>query len=195
MVGVVLSATLGYLLGSVPTGVLVCRLVGGRDVRQHGSGHTGGLNVSRTAGLAAGILTGIVDALLGAAAVAVTLALTENLWAAAAAGVMAVVGHNWSILIRFGGGIGISSLAGAMLCLEPRRSLVTAAILLALWLLLVSPLGFHRARATIVVMMLVGPLIWGIGGAELMPQSLLLGVFGGAIVAAKTIPDWSRQYD
>lgn len=194
MIGVLLSAALGYLLGSVPTGVLVCRLVGGVDVRQQGSGHTGGLNVTRTAGLLPGVLTGIVDALLGAGAVAAASALTHDHWAAVAAGVMAVVGHNWSILIGFDGGIGISSLAGAMVYLVPRTAAVAAVVLLVFWVALVWPLRIHRARATIVVMALVGPLVWGIGGAEATSQTILLGILGGAVVAIKTIPDWDRQY-
>jgi glycerol-3-phosphate acyltransferase PlsY len=194
MVELVLSAVLGYLLGSVPTGVLVCRLVRGVDVRQQGSGHTGGLNVTRTAGLPAGILTGVVDALLGAGAVALASWLTDDPWAVVAAGVMAVVGHNWSVLIRFGGGIGISSLAGAMLVLSPGTALTAAVVLLALWLLLIKPLRVHRARATIVAMALVGPLLWAIGGDSLALQGILLGVLGGAAVAIKTIPDWDRQY-
>jgi glycerol-3-phosphate acyltransferase PlsY len=194
MVDLVLSAVLGYLLGSVPTGVVVCRLIRGVDVRRQGSGHTGGLNVTRTAGLPAGILTGAVDALLGAGAVAVASSLTDDPWAIMTAGVMAVIGHNWSVLIGFGGGIGISSLAGAMLCLSAGTTLAAAVILLAFWLLLVKPLRVHRARATIVVMALVGPLLWALGGDSLGLQGILLGVLGGVVVAVKTIPDWDRQY-
>ncbi len=66
----VVAGVLGYLLGAIPTGVLVGRAMRGEDVRQQGSGHTGGLNVSRTAGLWGGVLTGVVDLLLGVAAVA-----------------------------------------------------------------------------------------------------------------------------
>jgi glycerol-3-phosphate acyltransferase PlsY len=198
MVDLVLSAVLGYLLGAVPTGVVLCRLIKGVDVRQQGSGHTGGLNVSRTAGLPAGILTGVVDALLGAGAVALASALTDDPWAVVAAGVMAVVGHNWSAFVGLGGGIGISSLAGAVLYLSPGTALTAAVILLAFWLLLVKPLRVHRARSTIVVMALVAPLLWAIGavgGEGLAPQGILLGALGGAVVAIKTIPDWDRKYN
>lgn len=194
MVDLVLSAVLGYLLGSVPTGVVVCRLIRGVDVRRHGSGHTGGLNVTRTAGLPAGVLTGAVDALLGVGAVAAASSLTDDPWAAVAAGVMAVVGHNWSVFIRFGGGIGISSLGGAMLYLSPGTALTAIVILLAFWVVLVKPLRVHRARATIVAMVVVGPLLWAIGGDSLGLEGILLGVLGGAVIAIKTIPDWDRQY-
>jgi glycerol-3-phosphate acyltransferase PlsY len=195
MIDLVLSAVLGYLLGAVPTGVVVCRLIKGVDVRRQGSGHTGGLNVTRTAGLPAGVLTGVVDALLGAGGVAVASSLTDDPWAVVAAGVMAVIGHNWSVFIGFGGGIGISSLAGAMLYHSPGTALTAAVILLAVWLLLVKPLRVHRARATLIIMALVGPLLWALGGDSLGLQGILLGVLGGAVVAIKTIPDWDRQYD
>ena len=78
MIELFLAGVWGYLLGAVPTGVLVSRALRGTDVRQQGSGHTGGLNVSRVAGFWAGAVTGVGDALLGVAAVAGTALLAEN---------------------------------------------------------------------------------------------------------------------
>jgi glycerol-3-phosphate acyltransferase PlsY len=97
----ILAGAWGYLLGSVPTGVLVCQVMRAPDPRQEGSGHTGGLNVGRSAGFLGGVLTAVVDTLLGSGSVAGTLLLTGNPWAATAAGVMAVSGHNWSLFLRF----------------------------------------------------------------------------------------------
>jgi glycerol-3-phosphate acyltransferase PlsY len=191
MVELLVSAALGYLLGAVPTGVLVSRALGGVDVREQGSGHTGGLNVSRAAGLGAGALTGVVDALLGVAAVAVALLITDDPWASTAAGAMAVAGHNWSVFIRFGGGIGLSSLAGAVLYTSPLAGLEALGILVLFWLILVGVLRVHRARATIVTMVAVGPLLWALGVS--LP-SVILGVLGGAAVIVRTLPDWNRQY-
>ena len=191
-IGLILAAVWGYLVGAVPTGVLVCRVLRGTDVRREGSGHTGGLNVSRAAGIGAGALTAIGDALLGAAAVAGAMWLTGNPWAAAAAGVTAVVGHDWSVFIRFEGGIGLAKLSGAMLCLSPLLTLETLAILVPAWLILMGPLRVHRARSTILVTAAVGPLLWALG---MPPHGVLLGVLGGAVVIIKTMPDWNRQYD
>jgi len=186
-----LAGVWGYLLGAVPTGVLVCRVFRGLDVRQQGSGHTGGLNVSRAAGLWAGILTAVGDVLLGVAAVAGATLLVDNPWAAAVAGVMAVVGHDWSVFIRFGGGIGLSKLAGTLLYLSPLRALGALAALVLFWLILTKLLHVHRARATTLAMVVVGPLLWALG---FPPPGILLGVLGGAIVILKTLPDWNRQY-
>jgi glycerol-3-phosphate acyltransferase PlsY len=191
MIELFLAAVWGYLLGAMPTGVLVSRALRGTDVRQQGSGHTGGLNVSRVAGFWGGALTAVGDALLGVAAAAGAPLLADNPWAATVAGVAAVVGHDWSVFIRFGGGIGLSSLGGALLVLAPLRTLGTAAVLVVFWLILVRLLRVHRARSTILAMVLIGPLLWVM---KTPPHALLLGVLGGVVIIIKTLPDWNRQY-
>jgi glycerol-3-phosphate acyltransferase PlsY len=191
MIELFLAGVLGYLLGAIPTGEIVCRALRGEDVRQHGSGHTGGLNVSRVAGIGAGALTAVGDTLLGVAAVAGATLLTDNPWATTVAGVMAVVGHDWSVFIRFGGGIGISKLTGTLLCLSPLRTLEAAVGLVLFWLILVKLLRLHRARSTMLTMVVVGPLLWALGFPS---HGIMLGVLGGAVVIIKTIPDWNRQY-
>jgi len=187
-----LAGTLGYLLGAVPTGVLVARAMRGVDVREQGSGHTGGLNVSRATGFWGGALTGVIDLLLGVAAVAGAGLITGNPWAATAAGVMAIVGHNWSVFIHFGGGIGLSTLAGSLLALAPLPALEALVGLVIFWLILVLLLRFHRARSTVLAMVAVGPLLWALG---MEPHAVLLGLLGGAVVILKTLPDWNRRYD
>jgi len=191
MIDLLLAGVWGYILGAVPTGVLVCRALRSTDVRQQGSGHTGGLNVTRAAGIWAGALTAILDALLGAGAVAGATLISPGPWAATVAGVMAVVGHDWSVFIHFDGGIGLAKISGALLCLAPVPALEALAILVPSWLILIIVLRIHRARSTILVMAVVGPLLWALG---LPPPSILLGMLGGAVVIIKTIPDWNRQY-
>ena len=188
---ILLAGAIGYLLGSVPTGVIVGRALRGVDVRQHGSGHTGGLNVFRVAGIWGGVLTAVVDVLLGIAAVAAARMVTDNPWTTAAAGALAVVGHNWSIFIRFHGGIGLSTLAGTLMTLAPFRALAAAGILALLWVALARLLRVHRARATIFIMLAIGPVLHVLGVP--LPD-VLMGVAGAAAVIIKTIPDWNRRY-
>jgi glycerol-3-phosphate acyltransferase PlsY len=128
------AALLGYLLGSIPVGLWVCRLYG-VDIRTVGSGRTGGTNAWRAAGLKAAIPTVIGDAIKGAVAVWLTRALFYQFFpepgvmtvdeatmrqtvvqlSAALAGGMAVIGHNWSIFNGFKGGAGgVTSAATAM---------------------------------------------------------------------------------
>lgn len=117
---------LGYLLGSIPVGLLVGRLVGGVDLRQRGSGRTGATNAMRTLGTGWAALVFALDVAKGAVAVALGLALYRAgppgpagsaEWVAAAAGVAAVVGHNWSVFIGFAGGRGVATTAGGLLVL------------------------------------------------------------------------------
>lgn len=192
MLNILLAAIWGYLVGAVPTGVIVARALRGVDVRQHGSRHTGGLNVSRVAGFWGGALTAVGDLFLGIVAAAGAALATGDPWAAAAAGVMSVVGHNWSVFIGFDGGIGLSTLTGAVLCLSPWRTLAAMATLILLWVILTQALRVHRARATILAMLVVGPLLWALGEPL---QAILLGALGGVVVIVKTIPDWKRAYE
>jgi glycerol-3-phosphate acyltransferase PlsY len=186
-----LAGVWGYLLGAVPTGVLICRILDAPDPRQIGSGHTGGMNVWRSAGFWAGAATTVLDAGLGIGAVAGAALLASNPWATAAAGVMAVAGHNWSAWLRFEGGIGLSTLFGAMLGLAPLTALAAFLALLPSWLVMTRLLRIHRARATILAMMAVGPLLWVLGMSW---PGVVLGALGGSLVIIKTLPDWKRMY-
>lgn len=106
MVGQLLAAALlGYLLGSVPMGYLAGRLWG-VDVRTHGSGRTGGTNVWRAAGLIPAVITVVGDLAKGMVAVWLARHLWGTEWAAALAGALAVIGHNWPVWLRFRGGAG-----------------------------------------------------------------------------------------
>ncbi len=192
MADLLVAGVLGYVLGAVPTGVILCRLLGTPDVRLSGSGHTGALNVSRSAGLWASAVTVIVDTLLGLGAATGAALLTDNPWAVTVAGVLAVVGHNWSVFIGFGGGIGLTTLFGALLRFAPLTVLGAAIGAALLWVFLLKALHIHSARARIAVLALVGPLLWAL---SLPWPAVLLGVLGSAVAIAKTLPDWNREYD
>lgn len=130
------AALLGYLLGAIPFGVIVGRLVGGPDLREHGSQRTGATNALRTLGAPAAALVFLLDVAKGVAAVLIArwIFSTDPLvdWAAALAGFTAIVGHNWSIFIRFTGGRGVATSAGALGAMTPWTILVLAPIALGL---------------------------------------------------------------
>ncbi len=111
---VLLAAAAGYLAGSVPFGLLLTRLAGLGDLRDFGSGNIGATNVLRTGrkGLAAATL--LLDG--GKAAAAVLVA--HKIWgpeAALAAGLFAVLGHNFPIWLKFKGGKGVAATLGVLL--------------------------------------------------------------------------------
>jgi glycerol-3-phosphate acyltransferase PlsY len=107
------SLVLGYLLGSVPFGLILTRVAGLGDVREIGSGNIGATNVLRTGnkGLAAATL--ILDALKGT--VAVLIGWRFGLHAALAAGLGAYVGHCFPVWLKFKGGKGVATFLGVLL--------------------------------------------------------------------------------
>ena len=109
---------LGYLLGSIPFGYIMGRLKG-VDVTAYGSGRTGGTNVLRTAGRKAAAVSIGGDVLKGAVAVLLGRWLGGTELAVALAGFAAVLGHNFSIFIRFRGGAGTGTSMGAYFFMAP----------------------------------------------------------------------------
>jgi glycerol-3-phosphate acyltransferase PlsY len=109
-----------YLLGSIPFGLLVGAVFGGRDVRHAGSGNIGATNVSRVAGPFAGILTLVLDAAKGSVAVLAAARLTEDSaeWMVVA-GICALLGHCYPLWLHFKGGKGVATAAGVFLVLCP----------------------------------------------------------------------------
>ena len=120
MTTVLILVLFSYLLGSVPTGYLIAKRVMGIDIREHGSGNPGAANVYRTVGKWAGICTFLIDALKGF--IPVSLALhyyPQNYWVAIACGVIAILGHMWTIYLKFRGGKGVATSAGVFAALLP----------------------------------------------------------------------------
>ncbi len=111
-----LWAVLGYLLGSVPFGILITKIMGLGDLRQIGSGNIGATNVLRTGNKAAAAGTLILDG--GKAAVAVLLARAlAGEEAAPIAGLAAFIGHCFPVWLGFKGGKGVATFLGLMLAL------------------------------------------------------------------------------
>jgi len=109
-----------YLLGSIPFGLLLTRLFGGGDVRKSGSGNIGATNVARVAGTLPGILTLLFDVAKGAAAVwlAGRVSNESATWMMIAA-LATLLGHCFPIWLKFRGGKGVATAAGAFLALCP----------------------------------------------------------------------------
>jgi glycerol-3-phosphate acyltransferase PlsY len=120
----IIAIIAGYLLGSVPVGYLVVRLVKGVDIRRVGSGRTGGTNVLRAAGWKVALLSGVGDVLKGTLAVLLARWLGGPQLLQAIAGVAAVVGHNYPGLLRFQGGVGTATSMGGAVALWPWSGLI-----------------------------------------------------------------------
>ena len=129
----VFVVVLAYLIGSIPFGYLIVRMIGRGDVRQTGSGGTGATNVSRRAGKTAGIVTLILDALKGAIAVLIATRFSQD-WVIAAAAIAVLVGHIFPVWLSFRGGKGVATAAGMFLVLAPLALLCGGVVFLIVFL-------------------------------------------------------------
>ena len=161
----------GYLLGSIPFGVLLTRAFGAGDLRQIGSGNIGATNVLRTGrkGLAAATL--VLDGAKGAVAVLLARHFVPQLGehAAMIAGAAAMIGHCYPVWLKFRGGKGVATLLGLALALAWPVGLVFAAVWLGTVLLLrISSLGgMAGAVAAPVAALAFGYPVYAVGLAGL----------------------------
>lgn len=122
-----LSAVLGYLLGSIPFGILVTRAMGLGDLRAIGSGNIGATNVLRTGNKRAALATLLLDGGKAAAAVLLARWLVGGEDAAQLAGLTAFLGHIFPVWLGFKGGKGVATFLGLFLALDWRIGLAVAA--------------------------------------------------------------------
>jgi acyl phosphate:glycerol-3-phosphate acyltransferase len=123
------AAVLGYLLGSIPFGLLVTRLAGLGDIREIGSGNIGATNVLRTGSKSAAALTVLLDLAKGFAAVVIASGWGENAALLAAAG--AIIGHMFPVWLGFRGGKGVATALGVVMALAWPVALTAALVWLA----------------------------------------------------------------
>jgi glycerol-3-phosphate acyltransferase PlsY len=160
-----------YLVGSVPTGVLMARLTGGRDPRTVGSGRTGGTNAFRAMGAARGLAVGLLDVGKGAVPVLVARWLGASEFLQALVGVAAVVGSWRSVFLGFHGGRGVASGIGAMLAIAPLVVIISGPVFLGVialsrYVSLGSLLGSAAGAATMLALVAFGVIepVWLVFG-------------------------------
>ena len=130
-----LALVLGYLLGSIPFGLVLTRFAGKGDIRNIGSGNIGATNVQRTGSRLLAALTVLLDCLKATAAILIAQHLFgEETGIFAATG--ALLGHLYPVWLKFRGGKGVATFLGILIPLLP----VAAAVYAAIWLLLLLSL-------------------------------------------------------
>ncbi len=134
---VLVSIAIGYLCGSLPSGLWLGRWVRGVDVRTLGSGNLGATNVYRSLGPALGITTLVLDMLKGAFPIWLASATPFGAgfpggieWCRVAVGFSAIAGHMWTMFAGFRGGKGVATTAGVLLALSPLAFLAFAVVFL-----------------------------------------------------------------
>ncbi len=164
-----LAFAFGYLLGSIPFGILLTRATGGPDLRTIGSGNIGATNVLRTGrkGLAAATL--LCDMLKGTVAVLVAMLYGPD--AALAAGFGAFLGHLFPVWLKFKGGKGVATYIGLLLGLHWPGALIFCGIWLA-----VAAASRYSSLAALIASALTPFALWLLGQHAIAALFLLLTV-------------------
>jgi glycerol-3-phosphate acyltransferase PlsY len=164
-----LVALAAYLLGAVPFGMVIARVLGLGDLRQIGSGNIGATNVLRTGNKAAAAATLMLDAGKGAAAVLLARAMVGE-DAAQLAGAAAFLGHCFPVYLKFKGGKGVATFLGTVLALAWPLGIGACLI----WLACAYTFRFSSLAALIAALM-TPAFAWGFGRPDAVALSAFLG--------------------
>ncbi len=184
----VLAATvLAYLLGSFPAGYLLGRLWG-VNVLDYGSGRTGGTNVLRSAGPVAALLTGALDVGKGALAVWLAGQMTGDPTAQVLAGAAVILGHNYSVFLRFHGGAGVGTSLGALSAIY-----LPAALGLVVLLLAIIAITRYASVGSLTVSTLMPIVLLGLAVTGLLPLAYVAyGLLAWIIIVYAHRPNIQR---
>jgi acyl phosphate:glycerol-3-phosphate acyltransferase len=198
---VVIIVVVSYLLGSIPFGYLLVRLFRGEDVRKTGSGNIGATNVARTGSKRLAIATLLLDAMKGYAAVAFAFWLagahrfegqpatslydrtTQTIDSrtvfllAALAAFVAILGHMYTVWLRFKGGKGVATAAGSFVALAPRALL----IVIVLFVLVVA-LTRYVSLGSIVAVAAFPFVVWWVNPAERTTVPILVFIAASSLL-------------
>ncbi|MFK0272291.1 glycerol-3-phosphate acyltransferase PlsY [Ensifer sp. KUDG1] len=170
-----LSLAFGYLLGSIPFGLILTRMAGLGDVRKIGSGNIGATNVLRTGNKKLAAATLLLDALKGSAA-----AFIASYWgieAGIAAGFAAFIGHLYPVWLGFKGGKGVATYIGVLLGLAPLMVLAFAVIWLGM-----AKISRYSSLSALVATAIIPVLLYAVGNEKV-----------ALLFAAMTVITWVKH--
>lgn len=119
---------IAYLLGSIPSAYLITRLILGKDIRHLGDGNMGAKNVFHSVGWLPGVVVGIMDITKGALAIVISRAFQQPEGIVLAAGMGAILGHDFPLFAHFRGGQGMATIVGTLCMLFPWETLIAACV-------------------------------------------------------------------
>tara|TARA_A100001015_G_scaffold315084_1_gene426049 strand:+ start:3538 stop:4197 length:660 start_codon:yes stop_codon:yes gene_type:complete len=164
-----LAALLGYILGAIPFGLVLCFATGHGDIRKIGSGNIGATNVLRTGNKLLAFATLIGDVGKGGAAVFAASLLFDDPYAMMLAGFAAIIGHIFPVWLKFKGGKGVATTLGTYLVLAPYVGLATCGT----WL--VMAVLFRYSSLSALIAILLSPL-YAFFFYNNIPLTILLGL-------------------
>ena len=182
----IIAIIIGYLLGSIPSAYIATRLAAGKDIRQIGGGNVGGLNVRREVGAWPALAVGIVDLSKGAAAIAIAYWLLDlSTVLVLAAGLAAVIGHNWMVWLKFSGGKGMGVTIGALAVLLPAYG-YWQGLLIIFGIILIPYIITHNIALSMCIALVCLPFITWLG----MNSGIgtIMAVILGLVIGIKFLP-------
>ena len=187
-----------YLIGSIPTAYLIGRLVKNVDIRDYGSGNVGGSNLSHHVGKIGNVPQCILDILIkGSVPIWIGLyglGLDPTAPLLVVVPLLAILGHNWSIYLKFQGGRGIAVVFGSLLALAPLLLAAFAIVALGGWAITRS------AGVWVLISLLMLPLwvmlmpSWAIVGGDRLVISWFCGGLVGLVVLKRLLSNWTPLY-
>ena len=177
----IVVAVIGYLVGSIPVGLIAGKVARGIDVRDYGSGKTGVTNVLRVLGLRISFLVGVADIAKGAVPVVIARVLVDDAYGQTLAGLAALVGHDWPLYAGFRGGRGVSTSFGALLAMSPLVALALVPVGIAIavvtrYMSVMSVAGSIVAALTLLVLAALGLQPWAYAAYALAAAGLLVAL-------------------
>jgi acyl phosphate:glycerol-3-phosphate acyltransferase len=179
-----LLTLLAYVVGSIPSGVLLARSRG-VDLRAVGSGNIGASNVGRALGRSFGVLVLILDAAKGYLPVLLAQLLDQGPWAQAVVGFSALLGHSYSLFLRGKGGKSVATALGVAVALAP----LAAVGCLAIYVVLVATLRISSI-GSIAGVLAFTPLVWLFGPQH--PAHYAFGLAAAVLVVVRHIDNLKR---
>lgn len=145
MISLLTICILAYIVGSVPSGLILGKLIWNTDLREHGSRNIGATNAWRTIGKVAGFVIFLCDFLKGVFGVFVAQQLEASPMLMVLGGIFAIIGHSCSLFLKFKGGKGVATGLGVIIMLMP----VPAVAVFVIWLLTVKLSGYVSLASVI----------------------------------------------
>jgi len=176
---IVLALGLSYVLGSIPTGLWLGRALRGIDIREHGSKNIGATNTLRVLGKPLGAAALVGDMLKGAIPVFYFGTLTSDallpIPLPLACGIAAILGHSFSLFLKFQGGKGVATSAGVFFALLPIPTLIAAIVFgVTVWRTRMVSLGSILAAVTLTVVAMLSPASFALHVIVLLVATLVI---------------------
>lgn len=170
----ILMLLLAYVVGAIPNGLWIGKVYNGTDLREYGSKNIGATNAYRVLGKKVGFLVLLADIIKGLFGVWIAQVMLGTPLAQLAGGLMAMIGHNWSLFLKFKGGKGVATGLGVLMMIAP----VVTALVFSIWLVIVWLTGYVSLGSIVAAISV--PCFMVLFGAE--PEFVLFGLIAALFV-------------